>query len=115
LFESGSAEITHGGRQVIDDFLSYARLTKPLTNILVSCHTDRVGSEAYNLALSTRRCRAVRDALIETGIPQDLLVVRPRGEGEPEVPTRDGVSEVANRSVVIDFCVNAIYRRMSCK
>jgi outer membrane protein OmpA-like peptidoglycan-associated protein len=67
----------------------------------VTGHTDRAGSEQYNMALSLRRANAVKQVLISEGIPADAIVVIGRGESQPLVPTADGVREAQNRRVEI--------------
>jgi OmpA-OmpF porin, OOP family len=65
-------------------------------------HADRAGSDAYNQRLSERRSAAVRDALVQRGIPANEIVTMGRGERDPAVPTPDGVREPRNRRVVIE-------------
>src|SRR6185369_226513 len=38
--------------------------------IKASGHTDRAGTDAYNMALSLRRVNAVRDQLVREGVPE---------------------------------------------
>ena len=71
------------------------------TRIGVTGHTDRAGSDAYNMALSLRRANAVKDALVREGIPATGITVVGRGESQPLVPTADGVREPQNRRVEI--------------
>ncbi len=42
-----------------------------------SCHS--AGSEAYNIALSERRAKTIRDALVEEGIPASAIKIVGRG------------------------------------
>ena len=52
--------------------------------IAVTGHTDRIGSDAYNMALSTRRADAVKSYLKDpAGIP--AAKISARGAGEPKV------------------------------
>jgi outer membrane protein OmpA-like peptidoglycan-associated protein len=74
---------------------------RPAPEIAIIGHTDRVGSEAYNDALSRRRAERCRDELIKLGIPRVRISVAGRGEREPEVPTADEVAEPRNRRVEI--------------
>lgn len=46
-------------------------------------HTDGVGSQSYNLALSQRRADAVRQALIAQGIAADRLETEGKGFSHP--------------------------------
>jgi hypothetical protein len=64
-------------------------------------HTDRSGSDAYNMALSLRRANAVKAALVREGISAAAITVVGRGESQPLVQTPDGVREPQNRRVEI--------------
>ena len=66
-------------------------------------HADRAGSIAYNKALSLRRAKAVKKALIAEGVAAGAISILGRGESEPLVPTADGVREPQNRRVHISF------------
>jgi len=71
------------------------------TDIIVSGHTDAVGSGEYNRRLSLRRARAVADILVAGGIDRENIHVTYHGKGNPLVPTPDGVPEPRNRRVEI--------------
>jgi outer membrane protein OmpA-like peptidoglycan-associated protein len=71
--------------------------------IRVIGHADRAGSVAYNKALSLKRAKSVRKALIAEGLGADTITISGRGESEPMVPTADGVRESQNRRVHISF------------
>jgi len=62
-------------------------------------HTDRSGSDTYNLALSLRRATVVKDALVREGVPAAAITAIGRGESQPLVQTADGVREPQNRRV----------------
>ncbi|MGD9713914.1 MAG: OmpA family protein [Thermomicrobiales bacterium] len=70
-------------------------------NISVAGHTDRSGSDAYNDALSRRRAEAVAALLESYGISRGAMAITAHGEGEPRVPTADGVREPQNRRVEV--------------
>ncbi len=69
--------------------------------ITATGHTDRSGSETYNMALSLRRANAVKDALVSEGVKASDISVVGVGEAQPLVPTPDGVREAQNRRVQI--------------
>jgi outer membrane protein OmpA-like peptidoglycan-associated protein len=73
----------------------------PDPEVVVVGHTDRVGSAAYNDALSLRRAERVRNGLAQMGIPRAQISVAGRGEREPLVVTQDEVAEPRNRRVEI--------------
>jgi len=99
-FLEGKDELTSESKQVVQQiFAEIAR--RPVPEIVVIGHTDRVGTVAYNDALSLRRAQKVRDDLVSQGIPADSIEVAGRGEREPLVPTDDEVAEPRNRRVEV--------------
>jgi outer membrane protein OmpA-like peptidoglycan-associated protein len=74
---------------------------KGSARITATGHTDTSGPEAYNMALSLRRANAVKDALVQNGVPATAIAVVGRGEQGLLVPTPDGVREPQNRRVEI--------------
>jgi hypothetical protein len=62
-------------------------------------HTDKSGSDAYNMALSLRRANVVKAALVREGVPAAAITTVGRGETQPLVQTADGVREPQNRRV----------------
>lgn len=74
-----------------------------ITSVMVIGHTDASGSNTYNQALATRRSNAARDALVQRGIPANIITIDSRGESELMVDTPDGVREPANRRVEVSF------------
>jgi len=68
---------------------------------MVVGHTDTVGSESANDALSRQRAEVVRKGLIARGIAPEDVVAIGRGKRNLLVPTADGVAEPRNRRVEI--------------
>ena len=75
--------------------------TKGSARVVATGHADRSGPENYNMALSLRRANAVKDALVQNGVPATAISVVGKGESQPLVPTADGVREPQNRRVEI--------------
>ncbi len=71
----------------------------PGAEVVVTGHTDSVGTDEYNDALSLKRAATVAKRLIAAGIPAERVSVAGRGEREPLVPTRDEAPEPRNRRV----------------
>ena len=76
--------------------------TRPVPDIVVTGHTDTVGSPESNDKLSMQRAERVKGFLTGIGIPADRIVVTARGERELLVPTADNVDEPRNRRVEIN-------------
>jgi outer membrane protein OmpA-like peptidoglycan-associated protein len=75
--------------------------SRSVPEVIVIGHTDTVAKRDYNDALSLRRADTVKRMLVETGIPEEQIVVQARGERELLIPTGDGVDEPRNRRVEI--------------
>jgi len=100
LFDFDKSEIKSEGKA------SLAELAKKLQSddrLIISGHTDSVGSELYNLALSQRRADAVRNYLLTQGVAAEQMEVRAKGESEPVADNATAAGRAANRRVEIDI------------
>jgi outer membrane protein OmpA-like peptidoglycan-associated protein len=99
-FVEGKDEFTDASKRSIDSL--FAEIAKrPVPDVLVIGHTDKVGNDAFNDALSRQRAEVVRAALVARGVAVENIVVVGRGKREPIVPTAEGVAEARNRRVEI--------------
>jgi peptidoglycan-associated lipoprotein len=53
------------------------------TQITVEGHADARGSSEYNLALGSRRATAVKDYLVNLGVPGNRITVVSKGKEQP--------------------------------
>lgn len=60
----------------------------PNVTIEMASHTDRWGSDAYNIDLSERRAKSVVDYLVENGISRDRLQPHGYGKSRPKTVTK---------------------------
>lgn len=60
----------------------------PNVTIEMASHTDRWGSDAYNINLSERRAKSVVDYLVENGISRDRLQPYGYGKSRPKTVTK---------------------------
>jgi OOP family OmpA-OmpF porin len=65
----------------------------------VAGHSDSVGKDSYNLALSQRRAESVRQYLIKKGVPADRLLARGYGETRPVADNATEEGRLKNRRV----------------
>ena len=64
-------------------------------------HTDDVGSNGYNRALSAQRAAAVQAYLIGLGVPRDRLGTVGHGEDAPVAPNESETGRQRNRRVEV--------------
>jgi len=99
-FVEGKDEFTDESKRAFDGVFSEIA-KRPVPDVLVIGHTDKVGTDAFNDPLSRQRAEVVRRALVARGIAAENIVVVGRGKREPIVVTADGVAEARNRRVEI--------------
>ena len=91
-FDRGDvSDVLPGGRADIREIA--AKLTAAhFGRIEVRGYTDRLGSASYNLELSQRRADAVKELLVEQGIPAERIDARGLGQQDPITQCADNQS-----------------------
>lgn len=88
--KSGTADMLPGGRKQLDELAAQLKgQYKRFDTVTVIGHTDRLGGDAYNQALSIARAATVRDYLIAQGLPQSALRALGVGKTQPLVQCAD--------------------------
>ena len=70
-------------------------------NVEIQGHTDHVGSDAYNQALSERRAESVKAYLVLQGIAAGRISTRGFGESQPTADNSTATGRAENRRVII--------------
>ena len=100
FFEFDSSELSNAAKQTLDEAAATALAMKPY-KIIVRGHTDRAGSEEYNLGLSEQRALAVASYMIDHGAGRFAIDAEGLGESEPIAKTSDNVRDGRNRRVEV--------------
>ena len=101
-FDFDKADITKESESVLDEV---ANVLKKFTDkkFMICGHTDARGSDSYNERLSEARAKAVRDALVKRGVPEDMLFHKGFGRRTALVPaSADDDTRRGDRKVVIE-------------
>jgi outer membrane protein OmpA-like peptidoglycan-associated protein len=69
----------------LDEIADVLKKHPQIGEVDITGHTDRLGSEAYNLELSKRRADAVKGYLVDKGVESRRLRARAKGESSPVV------------------------------
>jgi len=102
LFDSGRATLKPGADRTIDR-LAQALKDNPNTKVQIEGHTDSVGGDDYNMALSERRADAVAGALRMRGVPSDRYEAKGLGKDFPVASNDADAGRQQNRRVEIIF------------
>ncbi len=97
-FAYNSAEIRAQSDSTLDAIASMMK-RDPTWKLTVTGHTDNVGGDASNLALSQRRSAAVKAALVSRGITADRLATGGAGASSPKATNATLVGRAQNRRV----------------
>ncbi len=97
-FAFDSAELTREASVLLDRVVEGLRNQQSL-RMAIAGHTDSLGTEAYNQALSLRRADSVRRFLIEQGISADRLLTEGFGELRPIANNETEEGRATNRRV----------------
>lgn len=100
LFEFGRADLRPQASDSLRDILAQIRATNPNALISVIGHTDGIGNDAANDALSLRRANAVKSWLVAAGVPPQAVQTQGMGRRQPIAPNRrpDGGDDPAGRA-----------------
>jgi OmpA-OmpF porin, OOP family len=78
-FEYNATAFTAKGKQAVAGMVE---CVTPFSRIHLTGHTDKVGSDAFNMDLSARRLVAVKDSLARGGF-KGIIEIEPKGKREP--------------------------------
>ena len=100
LFATGSARLERGSEKRLDKLVAFLN-RYPQHTAVIEGHTDSIGNEAYNMALSKRRAEEVRRYLLNQGIAVERVSAVGRGKSEPVASNQDASGRQQNRRVEV--------------
>ena len=89
LFDFDKSTLRASAREELDPLANSLRDSNDgrLDSIVITGHTDPIGTERYNQALSERRANAVMQYLVAAGIPAEKMTAVGKGKMEPSGQT----------------------------
>lgn len=110
LFDFDRAELRPEAREELAKLASSLQ-RYPNTDVLVIGHTDAVGSDDYNQALSERRAQSAVSFLAAQGVAAGRLRGVGRGESEPVASNDTDEGRQLNRRVEVVITASEAYRQ----
>ncbi len=98
LFDTGKATLRAGAREKLSKVAGIV-LAYPTLRLAVEGHTDSVGGDSYNQALSERRAYSVRDYLLAQGINGNSMTAIGLGKNDPVTSNDTAAGRQMNRRV----------------
>jgi peptidoglycan-associated lipoprotein len=87
FYDFDKAALRDESKEALDEMAQVMR-DNPNITIEMASHTDRIGTEEYNIGLSGRRAKSVIDYLISVGIKEDRLQWQGYGKSRPKTITK---------------------------
>jgi outer membrane protein OmpA-like peptidoglycan-associated protein len=100
LFPFDSDQLHPAARENMRSFAA-SLVQYPNTRALVVGHTDSVGTDVYNQALSERRAVATADFLVTHGVDRARITTSGQGKGEPIATNSTDLGRSQNRRVEV--------------
>jgi len=89
LFGFDKAVVKISSKRTLDGVAEKINANPEIEVVMVTGHTDKLGSDKYNQKLSERRANAVKDYLVSKGVDPKRLSAIGKGETEPVVSCDD--------------------------
>ena len=94
-FDFDNSKLSEVSKNTLFDFLDKNK--NQLSRYIIFGHTDTKGANKYNMELSIKRAKSVKQALLDHGIIPDAISVLGKGENELAIDTPDETKHPANR------------------
>ena len=100
-FDFDKSTLKAEGKAKLDELAGKLGMVNVET-IVATGHTDSIGTDAYNNALSLRRANAVKAYLVSKGVAADRVLVEGKGETKPVASNATKAGRAQNRRVVVE-------------
>jgi len=97
-FDFDKATLRPDARGILDQVATTLN-NNPSIGVNIVGHTDATGPDSYNMGLSQRRARAVRDYLTRAGIGGHRMGAEGKGESQPAASNGSSAGRAKNRRV----------------
>jgi outer membrane protein OmpA-like peptidoglycan-associated protein len=98
LFDTAKSTLRPGAREKLAKVSGIIQ-SHPGLKLEIEGHTDSVGGDGYNQQLSEKRADAVRDYLVQQGIPANSITAKGYGKSRPVVSNATAEGRQRNRRV----------------
>ena len=104
-FEFDKSDLTAAARAILDDKVEVFR-ANPDMSIVITGHAGMMGTERYNMALSTRRAEAAKAYIVARGINASRITIESRGESQPITQAPGVAGQAPNRRAIFRILID---------
>ncbi len=105
-FAFDKSELTDSARAILDEKVAIFR-ANPDLSIDVVGYTDVTGSDAYNMALGTRRADATKAYIVSQGIAANRIITDSKGERQQITNSAGAKGEAPNRRAIFRLVISS--------
>jgi peptidoglycan-associated lipoprotein len=102
LFAYDRAEVPADEATKVADIADFVKQNDDVV-VMLEGHADPRGTDTYNLGLSQRRVSAVREALVNAGVPEDRVSTAASGKKRPKCTEKTEECFQLDRRVEVYF------------
>lgn len=95
-FDSNSSKLKNKSKPILNELVNYIKANHSLRLMIIG-HTDLNGSKEYNLDLSLRRAKAVKNYLVKAGISASRFEIEGAGFSRPLAKKKYPKADALNR------------------
>jgi outer membrane protein OmpA-like peptidoglycan-associated protein len=101
LFDFDKYVLSEVAQKALSDIKRIMIDKTKVKSILISGHTDDVGSDEYNMKLSIKRAESVQDFLESINVKPETITIKGFGESKPKFPNDTEEGRKKNRRIEI--------------
>lgn len=99
-------DLSDSAKALLDEKMVLFRANPGIT-VIMAGYTDVTGTDAYNMALGTRRAQAAKDYIVAGGIAASRVIIESRGERQQLANSAGAEGEAPNRRAVFRLLIAA--------
>lgn len=105
-FEFNSAVLKDDAKKEIDDFFANELKGVTLGALIITGHTDRIGSDKYNKKLSEERAKSAKAYIVSKGIDEKLIFWEGKGKANPIPVTKFCENKMPRKQLIACLAPN---------
>lgn len=103
-FAFDRSDLSDSAKVLLDEKVALFRANPEIT-IVMAGHTDVTGTDAYNMALGSRRAQAAKDYIVAGGIAASRVIIESKGERQQLENSAGVEGEAPNRRAVFRLLI----------
>ncbi|THB67812.1 MAG: OmpA family protein [Gammaproteobacteria bacterium] len=101
FFDTDKHNLNHQSKKVLNTLIDYIKNNPDIPVVLVTGHTDNIGTDEYNIKLGQKRANSVMQFLVQNGIPKTSIQAMSEGEHSPLGTNKTAKGRAKNRRTFV--------------